>query len=177
MWILGWIQCLESGSQVVQIFQKTCCLSIANSWKTELSSSRGKYRGSLLLRSKGSVLKISLQFINLEILQSSRELRKGRCNDQFSSVAQSCPTLCDPVDCSTPGLLIHHQLLEFTQTHVHWVGDAIQPSHLCYPFTTFNLSQHRGLFKWISSSHQVAKVLDFQLQHQSFQWVFRTDFL
>jgi len=98
---------------------------------------------------------------------------------QFSSVSHSCLTLCDSLDCSTPGLPVHHQLPEFTQTHVHSVGDAIQPS---YPLTstsppTFNLSQHQGLFQWVSSSHQVAKVLDFQLQHQSFWWMFRTDFL
>ena len=98
---------------------------------------------------------------------------------QFSSVAQLCPTLCHPMDCSTPGLPAHHQLLEFTQTHVHWVGDAIQPSHpLSSPSSpAFSLSQHQGLFKWIGSSHQVAKVLEFQHQHQSFQWIFRTDFL
>ena len=98
---------------------------------------------------------------------------------QFSSVAQSCLTLCDPMDCSTPGFPVHHQLLEFTQTYVHWVGDAIQPSHpLLSPSPpAFNLSQHQGLFKWVSSSHQVAKVLEFQLQYQSFQWIFRTDFL
>ena len=98
---------------------------------------------------------------------------------QFSSVAQSCPTLCDPMDCSTPGLPVHHQLSEFTQTHVHWVSDAIQPSHpLSSPSPpAFNLSQNQSLFKWVSSSHQVAKVLEFQLQHQSFQWIFRTDFL
>ena len=84
--------------------------------------------------------------------------------DQFSSVAQSCPTLCHPMDCSTPGLPVHHQLLEFTQTHVHWVGDAIQPSHpLSSPSPAFNLSQHQGLFQWVSSLHQVAKVLEFQL--------------
>ena len=95
----------------------------------------------------------------------------------FSSVTQSCPTLCEPMDCSTPGLPVHHQLLEFTQTHVHWVGDAIQASHpLLSPSPpTFNLSQHQGLFRWVSSSHQVAKVLEFQLQHQSFQWTLRTD--
>ena len=82
---------------------------------------------------------------------------------QFSSGAQSCPTLCDPMDCSTTGLPVHHQLLEFTQTHVHWVGDTIQPSHpLSYPSPpTFNLSQHRGLYKWVSSSHQVAKYWSF----------------
>ena len=88
----------------------------------------------------------------------------------FSSVAQSCPTLCDLMDCSTPGFPVHHQLPEFTQTHAHWVGDAIQPSHsLLSPSPpTFNLSQHQGLFKWVSSSYQVAKVLEFQLQHQTF---------
>ena len=77
---------------------------------------------------------------------------------------------------STPGLPVHHQLLESIQTHVHWVGDAIQPSHpLSSPSPpAFNLSQHEGLFKWVSSLHQVAKVLEFQLQHQSFQWIPRT---
>ena len=96
---------------------------------------------------------------------------------QFSSITQSCPTLCDPMDCSMPGLPVYHQLQEFTQAHVHWVGDAIQPSHpLSSPSPpALNLSQHQGLFKWVSSSHQVAKVLG--LQHQSFQWVFMTDFL
>ena len=86
---------------------------------------------------------------------------------QFSSVTQSCPNLCDPTDCSSLGFLVVHYLLEFTQTHVHWVGDAIQPSHpLSSPSPpTFNLSQHQGLFQLISSSHQVAKVLEFQLQH------------
>ena len=99
--------------------------------------------------------------------------------DQFSSVAQSCLTLCDPMNRSTPGLPVHHKLLEFTQTHVHRVGDAIQPS---YPLPSPsppapNPSQHQGLFQWVSSAHQVAKVLEFQLQHQSFQWTPRTDLL
>ena len=85
---------------------------------------------------------------------------------QFSSVAQSCPILCNPMDWSTPDLPVHHQLPEFTQTHVYWVGDAIQPSHsLMSPSPpSFILSQHQGLFKWVSSSHQVAKVLEFQHQ-------------
>ena len=75
-------------------------------------------------------------------------------------------------------LPVHHQFPELTQTHVRRVGDAIQPSHpLLSPSSAFNLSQHQGLFQWVSSSHQVAKVLEFQLQHQSFQWIFRTDFL
>ena len=98
---------------------------------------------------------------------------------QFRSVTQSCMILCHPMDCSTPGLPVRHQLPDFTQTHVHWVGDAIQPSHpLLSPFSpAFNLSQNQGLFQWVSSSHQVAKVLEFQLQYQSFQWIFRNDFL
>ena len=98
---------------------------------------------------------------------------------QFSSVTQSCLTLCDPVNCSTPGLPVHHQLLESTQTHVYWVGDAIQPSHpLSSPSPPApNPSQHQGLLQWVSSSHQVARVLEFQLQHQSFQWTPRTGLL
>ena len=104
---------------------------------------------------------------------------------QFSSVIQSCLTLCDLRDCNTPGLPVNHQLLEFTQTHVYRVSDAIQPSHPLSSISppTLNLSQHQGLFKWVSSSHHVAKVLEFQLQHQSFQWThpglisFRMDWL
>ena len=98
---------------------------------------------------------------------------------QFSSVTQSCPTLSDPMDCSTPGFPVNHQLLELAQTHVHQVDDAIQPSHplLSASPPAFNLSQHQGLFQRVSSSHQLSKVLEFQLQRQSFQWIFRTDFL
>jgi len=98
---------------------------------------------------------------------------------QFSSVTQSCQTLCNPMDCSMPGFSVRHHLPELAQTHVHWVSDAIQPSHpLLSPSPpAFNLSQHQGLFQWVSYSHQVAKVLEFQLQHQSSQWIFRTDFL
>ena len=98
-------------------------------------------------------------------------------SEEFGSVAQSCLTLWDPMDCSMPGLSVHHQLLEFTQTHVHWIGDTIQPSHpLSSPSPDLNLSQHQGLFKLVRSSHQVAKVLELQLQHQSFQWIIRDDF-
>ena len=84
---------------------------------------------------------------------------------QFNSVAQSCPTLCDPMNHSTSGLPVHHQLPEFTQTHVHRVGDAIQPSHpLSSPSLPVpNPSQHQSLFQWVNSSHEVAKVLEFQL--------------
>ena len=80
------------------------------------------------------------------------------------------------MDCSMPGFPVHHQLQELAQIHVHQVSDAIQPSHpLLSPSPAFNLSQHQGLFQWVSSLHQVAKVLE--LQPQSFQWIFRTDFL
>ena len=83
--------------------------------------------------------------------------------------SQSCPTLCDPMNCSTPGLPVHHQLPEFTQTHVHRVSDAIQPSHpLLSPSPPApNPSQHQSLFQWVSSSLEVAKVLEFQLQYHS----------
>ena len=99
---------------------------------------------------------------------------------QFSSVQSlSRVQLCDPMNRSMPGLPDHHHLLGFTQTHVHRIGDAIQPSHpLLSPSPpALNLSQHQGLFQWVSPSHQVAKVLEFQLQHQSFQWIFRIDLL
>ena len=108
-------------------------------------------------------------------------------------VAQSCLTLYDPMDhtvhgipyltlsspmdFSIPGFPVLHCLLEFAQTHVHWVSDAIQSSHtLSSPSPAFNLSQQQGIFQWVSSSHQVAKVLELQLQHQSFQWIFKIDF-
>ena len=96
----------------------------------------------------------------------------------FSSAPQSCPNLCNPIDCSIPGFPVHHQLPDLAPTHVHWVSNAIQPSHpLLSPSPpAFNLSQQQGLFQWVSSLHQVAKVLELQLQHQSFQ-IFRTDFL
>ena len=83
---------------------------------------------------------------------------------QVSSVAQSCLILCSPMNCNMPGFPVHHQLPEHAQTHVHWVSGAVQPSHLSSPSPpTFNFSQHQSLFKWVSSSHQVAKVLEFQL--------------
>ena len=98
---------------------------------------------------------------------------------QFSSVAQLCPTLCDPMNLSTPGLPVHHQLPELTQTHVHQVSDAIQPSHpLSSPSPPApNPSQHQSLFQRVNSSHEVAKVLEFQLYHNSFQRNPRTELL
>ena len=105
------------------------------------------------------------------------------CVYMYISVYQSvqslsCVWLCDPMDCSTPDFPVHHQLPEPDQTHVLHVGDAIQPSHLLLSPSppSFTLFQDQGLFQWVSSSHQVAKVSEFQLKHQSFQWIFRTDF-
>ena len=125
----------------------------------------------VILTLQGPGLLLSLQSWNWYIHSNSYQ--------SFSSVPQSCPTLCDHMDWSTPGFPVHHQLQEPSQTHVHRIGDAIQPSHpLLSPSPpAFNLSQHQGLFQWVSSSHQVAKVLEFQLQHQSFQEIFMTDFL
>ena len=95
------------------------------------------------------------------------------CNICCCSVTGSCPNLRDPMDCSTTGFPVPHHLLEFAQAHIHWIDDAIQPSHPLSPSfpSVFNLSQ------WVSCSHQVVKVLELQLQHQSFQWVFKVDFL
>ena len=105
--------------------------------------------------------------INPEMLSLPQVIRQN----QFSSAAQLCPTLCDPMECSTPGFHDHHQLPESTQTHVQQVSDAIQLPHpLLSPSPpALNLAHHQGLFKGVSSSHQVAKVLEFQLQLQSFQ--------
>ena len=104
-----------------------------------------------------------------------------KIENQFSSITQSCPTLCDSMDCSTPDFPVYHQFPELAQTHVHWVSDTIQPSHpLLSPSPpAFNLAQQQGPFQWVSSSHQVTRVFELQLQHQhqSFQWIFKTDFL
>ena len=107
---------------------------------------------------------------------SQTETRKVFVNTRCycCSVATSCLTLCDPMDCSTPGFPVLHSLLKFAQTRVYWVEDTIQPSHPLSPPSppTLNLSQHQGLFQWVESLHQVVKVLELQLQHQSFQWIF-----
>ena len=107
------------------------------------------------------------------VANQGRSSQETTCSVQLLSRVR----LCDPINRSTPSLPVHHQLPEFTQTHVHLVSDAIHPSH---PPSSpsppaLNLSQHQGLCKWVSSSHEVAKGLEFQLQHQSFQWTPRTD--
>ena len=120
------------------------------------------------------------KFLVRIILRPSMQDFKHDLTSFCCSIAQSCLTLCNPIDCSTLVLFfpVLHHLPELAQTHIHWVGDAIQPScPLLSPFPVFNFFQPQGLFWWISSMHQVAKVLELQFQHQSFQWVFRVDFL
>ena len=153
---------LERGSQVAEqkmhALDKRECLY---RHKKCLASSKRKCPQMLPLGSKQESQWDAAQFIYLIFLGHL----SGFSSVQFSSVAQSCPTLCDPMNHSMPGLPVHHQLPESTQTHVHRVGDAIQPSNplLSPPPPAFNSSQHQGLFKWVSSLHQVARVLEFQL--------------
>ena len=146
---LGWEDPLEEG---------TAIHSSILAWKIPWTEEPGR------LQSMGSQSQTWLSNFHFQSYFSS-------WSDQIRSVAQLCPTLCNTMDRSTPGLPVHHQLPEFAQTHVHRVSDALQPSHpLSSPSPpAFNLSQHQGLFQWVSSLHQVAKVLEFQLQHQSFQ--------
>ena len=133
---------------------------------------------------RGPLAPLSMGFSRQEYWSGLPCLLVNWLSVQFSRSGVSCDSLrplgtCQGV-CSMPDFPVHYQLLKPAQTHVHWVGNAIQPS---YPLSSpppppaFNLSQHQGLLRWVSSSHQVAKVLEFQLQHQSFQWIFRTDLL
>ena len=167
------------------------CQNIHNMQSTELVSSAGFSSVSTFTfvqpspPSNSRILFISNLSFTEQISTSSPlsplETTILHCLCEFDNcwVVQSCLTLCGPMDCSTPGFPVHHQLPELAHTHVHSVGDAIQPS---YPLSSpsppaFSLSQHQSLFPWVSSSYQVDKVLEFQLQNQSFQWIFRTDFL
>ena len=121
----------------------------------------------------------SLLLIHLESLKSYNTQQQKGVLYHFSlllvcccSDAKLCLTICNPVSCIMPGFSVLRYLPEFAQMHVHWVSDAIQPlDPLLPPSFGLNLSQHQGLFQWVSSSHQVAKVLELQLQHQSFQWI------
>ena len=137
------------------------------------------WTGLISLQSKGLSTVFSNTTIQKHQFFGAQCSSQSNSHIQFSSVTQLCPTHCNPMDCSTPGLPVHHQLPEFTQTHVHRVGEAIQPSHpLPSPSPPApNPSQHQGLFQWVNSLHEVAKVLEFQLRHQSFQWTPRTDLL
>ena len=128
-----------------------------------------------------------LILVHVEVFRGSKRVYLGTPEKSLPLVSEqplvvqslSRVQLCDPMDCSTPSFPVLHHLPELAETHVHWVDDPIQPSHpLSSPSPpAFNLSQQQSLFQWVSSSYQVAKVLELQLQHQSFQWIFRTDFL
>ena len=168
---LGWEDPLEEGMAT-----HSTVFSWRISWKEEPGGLQST--GLKIVRHDWAINNFTLSHMkgNNDILSDWSNLSENLLqNDnsifQFSSVTQSCLTLYHPMNRSTPGLPIHHQLLESTQTHVHWVGDAIQPSHpLSSPSPpALNLSQHQALFQWVSSSHQVAKVSEFQLQHPSFQ--------
>ena len=137
VWSLGWEDSLEEGIATTPVFLP----GESHRQRSLVSSIHG------VTKSRTQLKQLSLPTQWLYI----------------SSVAQSCLTLCNPMDCSTPGFPVHHQLLVFTQTHVHWVGDAIKPSHpLLSPSPpTLNISQNQGLFQWVNSSHQVAKVLEY----------------
>ena len=112
------------------------------------------------------------------LARSELEPLDSKYRPAFCSATKSCLTLCNPMDFSTAGSPVLHHLPEFAQTHVHRVGDAIQLSHLLSPPSppALSISQHQGLFQWVESSCQVAKVLELLIYHQSFQWIFRVDF-
>ena len=130
---------------------------------TTLMAEREEELKSLLMKVKEESEKVGLK-LNIQKTKIVASSTVQFSSVQFSSVAQSCPTLCDPMNRSTPGLPVHHHLLEFTQTHVHQVRDAIQPSHprSSPPPPSPNLSQHQSLFQWVIS-HEVFKVLEFKL--------------
>ena len=141
-------------------------IEIIVDWYALVRNNRGISCSPYLVSLNGNVLQNS----SINSVQFSRSVVSDSLNHMNHSL--------DPMNDSTPGLPVHHQLPEFTQTHVHWVGDTIQPSHpLSSPSPALNLSQHQCLFKWVSFSHQVAKLLEFQLQQQSCQWTPRTDLL
>ena len=177
-----WSELNKLRTRLINLFSSTCC------WLATYNNTllNWLYNSDFWLYIQSGISSKEKQKMH-PIKNKTKENQKAKRKEmwhyiqqfQLSSVAQSCPTLYEPIYGSTQGLPVHHELLESTHTHVHWVGDAIQPSH---PPSSpsppaLNLSQHQGLFKWVSSSHQVARILEFQLKHQSFQWTFSTDFL
>ena len=138
-------------------------------WSWRCSWARGQGEELYWVTTKSNTASLLIRTPSFQEPEMSFSATICHCHNytsvQFSSVAQSCPTLCDPMNRSMPGLLVHHHLPEFTQTHSHRVSDAIQPSHpLSSPSPPApNPSQHQSLFQWVNSSHEVAKVLEFQL--------------
>ena len=155
----------NAGLDETQVGIKTVGRNLNNLWyadDTTLSAESKKELKSFLMKVKEESENFGLK-LNI---QNAKIMASGPISSvQLSSVAQSCPALCDPMNHSTPGFPVHHQFPEFTQTHVHRVGDAIQP---CHPLSSPsppapNPSQHQSLFQWVNSSHEVAKVLELQL--------------
>ena len=159
------LDCSPSGSSIHEVFQARILEWVAISYS----------RGSFQPRDRTCIPCIAGGFLTSE--PPGKPLVKMDCCF-CCSVAESCPTRCNPVECSTPGFPAIHRPLEFAQTHVHcqWCHPAISSSVTSFS-SCFSISQHQGLFQWVSSLHHMAKVLEFQLQHQSFQWIFRVDFL
>ena len=144
-----------------------------------LSMQRDKKKIPRQIFWRESILVVHFIFIFHDVARWTRQWWAVHSEEYWQSVQFSSSvglTLCDAMDYSMPGFLVHHQLLKLAQTHVHWMGDAIQPLFSPSP-PAFNLPQHQDIFQWVSSLYQVAKALELQLQHQSFQWIFRTDFL
>ena len=131
----------------------------------------GEFRESL------SMPLLFFKYLQFKIMDVPKQNTSGCC--WCCPVLQLYPALCDPMDCSTPVLPVPHHLLEFTRVHVCCIGDAAQPSHPLTPSSppVLNLSQQQGPFWWAVCSHQVTRIVKFQLQHQSFQWIFRFGFL
>ena len=187
----GWNFLLKERNNVLRLEKSFSCTDSQEGnfeWKWNVRSILMQQN---VIRSRDTDLKFQLLKLELtfEKLQSQEPCRKLWCppvdtvieaSVQFSSIQSlSHVRLCNPMDCSIPGFLVCHQLPESAQTHVHRVSDTIQPSHpLSSPSPpAFSLFQHQGLFQGVSTSHQVAKVLELQLQHQSLRWIFRTNFL
>ena len=162
------------------LFEKSFKIYVLNSHQVEIFSlcHNSTFKFLALMEAKSSVMFSNCYFVYVLSLFNWAKAIVYKLQLSSVQLLSRVLTLCDPMDCSTPGLPVYHQLPEFIQTHANWVSDAFQASHaLLYPPPpTFNLSQHQGLFKWVSSSYWLAKVLEFQLQHQSFQWIVRTDF-
>ena len=146
----------------VDILHLACCLTTFH--KPTLTFSKWKWKWQKYHSEEPQYKKWTAPFLKDTISMVTLESPDCLTSDQIRSVTQSCPTLCDPMNCSTPGLPVHHQLTEFTHTHIHWVSDAIQPSHpLSSPSPpAHNPSRHQSLFQWVNSSHEMAKVLEFQ---------------
>ena len=152
-------------------------------WNTRKKKKKKVYKDKKLMSLHKDRQNLCMAITNINKIRTPKTCWEKTCHSSYlrnllSFICLVVPTLGDPMDCSTPGFPVPHHLLEFAQTHVRWVSDAIQPSHPLSPCRpAFCLSQCHGFFQWVGFSHQVAKVSEPPLQRQSFQWIFRTNFL